>query len=457
MLNSILLKALETSDYGKVALSDVNLAKSLSLSKEELFKRISKLSDCFELTKLSYSACPNCLSKSLDTRSLICGHCGEICEKKNLQEFRIILKRDSTKNRIKKFLSEILLKDKWTVREDHSDFIAFEKEDLSLNVILSLDTVYIKDFYSLRGWLSTNKRKFFLILAPYLEGDLLFLISKENLIQNLTIKEFFGIKSEAELKSKIKDGILSITEEKDVENLFGKAIVRENLDLQELKVEMNDLFENLEVYALNKKNLPVATNGYKYQDSVNKLCRISPLQIKILGGADKQDLLIRIPPYNPKIDKAMWIPFEAKSFKPKPQEEPKWGIKDYASQIKKYIQGHKNKIASSSYSLLSFSIIAYDFLLDKENIEILEQIEKDEDVHICLFPQKSFVHLIKENISKGCPIIDWDPFIDLFTKKRYIEIEDIDNLFKKLNENFDKSPEATAIKIITKEVHKKGK
>ena len=454
MESKLLNEILNLSDYSRKSFGDKNLL-TLVKDSDELSKLLSD-NTLFETIALNFDVCPKCKKVFLSTKNGFCGACGSQFLNNKINHYKITLNKSRVIEIMKQKIIENL--SDWKQLKSESNFLQLTYENKSILIYISMESCSLRDYYTIKGWMERNANSIFVMVSHYFEKDLEINALKNQEIQLFSFDKILVYQDE--LNKRIQVALDSINEDKRVAELIGGSF-EEELDIIELRSRIETTLSNLDNYALHKNELSPQENGRKYQRAIIELLNQTLLPIKVLIKQDIQDVLIRVPVnVNHAENKVRWVPLEIKSYGITKKNQGKFNIREYCSQYRKYIEGHiNNPSVCSVIDVKCFVIVAKDFLMDEDNINAIEEIEHsyNDKIHITLLPQNTIIDLMKRKYDQKNPIIDWDLVIDLFNKNRYLTAKDIDNFYSKIDEEFEKSPESTAIKNIQDKVHRQGK
>lgn len=452
--------SLMISDYGRKTISEKEIAKNISnINKNDVITIIEENKDAFNCAELKNDFCPECKKQLLDTKKGFCGGCGANVDLNDINQYRIDIDKTGFKNKLIETTVKSFESDGWIVENSNSNLSLLKKDEYYIAIFYSLDDSSLKEYYYLRGWLQSTKNVCYLLITKANGIELLNFASKDPNIILYSTEDIFLEHKTSFLLSKVNYCLENIKQESIFEDVI-KGTFQEELDIRQLQIELKNILSDLNDFALHNNNLSNPKNGYRYQSSIIKLFNLTFLPIKVLAKQDIQDVLVRVPQnYGVSGKQLRWIPLEIKSFRPKSNDEPYFNLKEYSSQFRKYIGGYLNPDVLSMVQVECFIVFAFDFILDQENISIIDEIEKDFDnkIHISLFPQKSLIYLLSERMNHKNPIRNFDHIIDLFKNNRYIDKKQIDEFYEKIDIDFKSSGEETILDNVQKIVHKKGK
>lgn len=458
-LKNLFYNALIISDYGRKTITEIDIEKMSGLNKNDVVSILKENENIFNYASLMKNFCPICHKQLVDTQTGFCGGCGTTIDMSNISQYQIDINKTGFIDKSIEFLKKIFKEDGWIVVNTESNLLLMKKDEYYLALLFSLDSSSLKEYYYLKGWLLSTKNVCFVLLSKIDDLELTRFASKNPSIQLESSANIFLEDKSVLLFSKINYCLENIKQENKFEDAT-KGSFQEELDIRELQSQLDNILKDLDNLALHNNNLSNSKNGYMYQSSIIRLLNLTLLPIKVLAKQDIQDALVRVPQNYGVIGKQVrWVPLEIKSFRPKQKIGPYFSMKEYSAQFRKYIAGYLNTDVLSIALIECFVVLAYDFLLDKENIEVIEEIEKDYEyrIHISLLPQSSLLYLIKKKMGQKNPIRNFDHIVNLFRNNRYIEKKKIDEFYNNIDSDYLKSGEETTLKNVQKIVHKKGK
>jgi len=457
--DKIMYYSLLNSNYGRLTITDKDIQKSTNIPKDDIITFLNQNNSLFNIGKLKKDICPECNSQLIDTDTGICGSCGTKLNSDLISSCRIDINKTGFEVESLNLLIKSLEKNDWELKTKEHNLSYLIKDDFILAIYFSLDKITLKDYYYLKGWLPSTKNVCYILFSKASDQELINFTTK---FPNINLENSANLFLDDErnlLLSKINYSLENILEENEFEEK-AEGRFNEEPDIQNIRLELDNLLKNLDDLALHNNDLSNPGNGYKYQSSIIKLLNLTILPIKVLAKQNIQDILIRVPQNFGEVGKQVrWLPLEIKSFRPKSKSKPYFNLKDYGSQYRKYIEGYLDTKVQSIAKIECFVITAYDFLLDEENDEFIKQLEKDFQykIRISLIPQRSLIYLVTKNLDQKNPIIDYDHIIDLFRENRYIDKKEIDDFYNSIDHDFKESGEEVTFKKVQERVNKMGK
>lgn len=450
---NVLIEALKLSKGLGQDFYDSELANNLQVSQSDLIKFTkSELYECLCITKLNEIKCPKCESmvSLYQDGNIFCGNCGEDISGYTLPKYELSI----NVSKAEKFFIDRIVADfkafNWKPVDVDSNFVILKKGNHKIALSIKLQNTLLKDYFALRGWSIDETPEAYILFSFNFDSILSALSDKE---MRCTVSPLTNIQNKNYLKSlldSVNEKIKVQERNEEIEKTYNLHF-KEYLPLEEVQDSIDAILKELSVLALQKGKETHSKQGIKFQKYIISLFNLTLFRAKLCGGNNQPDGVIYL---LSKGECPKWLPCEIKSFKGNLDDF--YEIKNVSAQLRKYSIAFTKDDIQQRIKTPFFIIIAYDFNKDnQENFEILDELKLTHNIHYVMFPLKSILYMVKLFLENNVPHIPNDKIEKFFANTRYVDIQDIDNLFKELI-TYGKSVDSSTFRLIRGHVKQQG-
>jgi ribosomal protein L37AE/L43A len=420
------------------SITDIEASKELNIGDNELseINNIRKnLVSTRKLTNFKCSKCDNDVKIPFGASSIHCSNCGSAFQEGEYPRYSFDINRGEAikviKERIAKDLNRIGIE---LHEQTMVPSLVGSMKHVEIGIEPMVSTARLKDYFSLRGSISSRKCSLSILIAPSFE-ELLIHYAKdmpESIL--LTIEELFDDDTDLSKLVVNKEGSILSTL-RIAKSLGG--------DFEELEIaddiadRMGELLRTLVPLSIQSTDGNPSSIGNKFQRNICIVLSIfTPIQVRPVGGKNHEDAVIRHF-YGLEKEIPRYYPVGIKTFKGDMKTAKFFPLKKAANQIRRYARAYLQKEVLDETSVPAYILIAHDFdMQNEDNLKEISAFESDVGIPLKLLPVKTIIGLVEEYTSL---VVDRQPkeFIEefLMSKEPYLDMNHVHALIEKIRKH----------------------